>query len=111
MKRPKKPVKGSRPAKPVHTKKHSTLVEELQSEITHAEEARSRMAADHSWSAWQLTSRYLRNLREQLRELRTQRAEDFDPADSEQVIAALLALPADYLADDRVLQAVLRARE
>lgn len=110
-KRPHKPEKGSQAPAPVPIKSTATLVEELQSEIEHAEEARARMAADHSWSAWQLTSRYLRNLREQLRELRTQRAEDFDPADSEQVIAAVLALPADYLADDRVLQAVLRARE
>ena len=111
VKRPHKPVKGSKAPEAAPAIRASSLVEELQIEIEHAEEARTRMAADHSWSAWQLTSRYLRQLREQMRELRTQRAEDFDPTDDEQVIAAVLALPPRYLADDRVLQAVIQARD
>ena len=112
VKRPHKPVKGSVQAAPVQAPAVTApIAEELIAEIAHTEQARAQMAADHSWSAWHLTSRYLRQLREQLREIRQARAEDFDPHDDEQVIEAVTALPAKYLADDRILQAVMQARE
>ena len=108
--KPAKPARGTQEAQPLPAAT-GTPSGELEQEIAHAEQARARMAADHSWSAWERTSRYLRQLREQLQEMRTQRAEDFDPSDDEQVIAAVIALPPRYLSDDRILQAVLQARK
>ena len=110
VKSPGKPEKGTAPALPI-ADAPANLVDELQREIQHAEQARSKMAADHSWSAWQLTSKYLRNLRDELRAEKNRKGEDFDPHDDEQVIEAIVALPAKYLADDRILQAVMQARE
>ena len=65
------------------------------------------MAADHSWSAWAMVSRYLRQLEEAETALQVEQNTDFDPHDDEAVVEAVLALPRRILDDPRIREAVL----
>ena len=110
-KKPRKPAKGTAapkvlppaPAPPAD----ATPIEKLRAEIAHTREMRAAMAADHSWSAWAMVSRYLRQLEEAETALQVEQSTDFDPHDDEAVVEAVLALPRRILDDPRIREAVL----
>ena len=111
-KKPRKPVKGHKaPAKakaptaaPVDPS--ATPLEKVRAEIAHTREIRAAMARDHSWSAWAMVSRYLRQLEEAELALHVEQSTDFDPHDDDAVVAAVLALPRRILEDPRIRQAL-----
>ena len=113
-KKPRKPVKGHKVAAPaaapptVAVDPSATPIEKLRAEIAHTREMRAAMAADHSWSAWAMVSRYLRQLEEAETALQVEQSTDFDPHDDEAVVEAVLALPRRILHDPRIREAVLR---
>ena len=114
-KKPRKPVKGNkapRKAKPPKTPQaapvdpSATPLEKVRAEIAHTREIRAAMAADHSWSAWAMVSRYLRQLEEAELALHVEQSTDFDPHDDDAVVAAVLALPRRILDDPRIREAL-----
>ena len=110
--KPRKPVKGSKTADPVGIAEPVSTgdaLHDLDAEIAHTRQIRAAMAADHSWSAWAMVSRYLRQLEEAAHASRVNRATDFDPHDDEQIVAAVLALPRRILDDPRIRAALARA--
>ena len=77
-KKPRKPAKGTAAPKVLPPAPEpladATPIEKLRAEIAHTREMRAAMAADHSWSAWAMVSRYLRQLEEARRRSRSSRA-------------------------------------
>jgi hypothetical protein len=112
-KKPRKPAKqpkaAAAPPPEAAVPLDALPLDKLRAEIAHTRAIREAMAADHSWSAWAMVSRYLRQLEEAEAALQTEQSSDFDPHDDEAVVAAVLALPRRILDDDRVRAAVLDA--
>ena len=114
-KKPRKPVKAHKaPGKAKSPKTpqaapvdpNASPLEKVRAEIAHTREIRAAMAKDHSWSAWAMVSRYLRQLEEAELALHVEQSTDFDPHDDDAVVAAVLALPRRILEDPRIRQAV-----
>ena len=111
-KKPRKPVKGHKSPEPANAPKappvaeNATPLEKVRAEIAHTREIRAAMARDHSWSAWAMVSRYLRQLEEAELALHVEQSTDFDPHDDDAVVAAVLALPRRILDDPRIREAL-----